>query len=76
MADSPQTLNHSAILRLTGQIDSLQEAFRKLSSAATLKDLASEFSAVVHEIFPSAGVELFFKRQGAERWQRLSVGSA
>ena len=75
MADSPQTLNHSAILRLTGQIDSLQEAFRKLSSAATLKDLASEFSAVVHEIFPSAGVELFFKRQGAERWQRLSGGS-
>lgn len=75
MADTSQSLNHSAIVRLTSQIDLLQEAFRALSTAATLKDLAGEFSKVIHGIFPSAGVELFYKRQGAERWQKLS-GSA
>lgn len=75
MANTRPTLNHSSIIRLTGQIDLLQEAFRKLSSAATLKDLASEFSAVVQGIFPTAGIDLYYKRQGAERWQKLSGGS-
>lgn len=75
MADTPQGLSHLALVRLSDQIDSLQEAFRKLSTAATLKDLAVEFSNVVQGIFPSAGIQLFYKRHGAERWQRLSGGA-
>jgi len=71
---TPQTLSHAAAERLSGQIELLQDAFRKLSSAATLRDLAGQFSGVVQEILPSSGVELFYKPQGAERWQKLSGG--
>ena len=74
MTTTPQTLSHSAIERLSGQIESLQDAFRKLSTAATLKDLAGQFSGVVKEIFPSAGTDLFYKQEAAERWQKLSGG--
>jgi serine phosphatase RsbU (regulator of sigma subunit) len=74
MTQEPKVLNGSTLERLSGHIESLQEAFRKLSSAATLKDLAGQFSAVVHEIFPSAGIDLFYKQEGAEHWQRLSTG--
>lgn len=44
--------------RLSAQIDALQEAFRKLSKAATLEDLAGRFVAVVREDCPDSLIAL------------------
>jgi len=57
--------------RLSGQIESLQEAFRKLSKAATLKDLAGQFVGVVRSMFPAADIDLMYRATPAEHWEKL-----
>ena len=59
---------------LSGQIDSLQEAFRKLTKAATLKELALQFSGVLHKNAHASTVDLFFRASRSSPWQRLIDG--
>ena len=58
--------------RLSWQIASLQESCSMLTSAATLKELATRFLAVLSRIHQSASVELFFRRAGGGNWRVLS----
>jgi len=55
-----------------GQIETLQEAFRVLSGAATTVEHASRFRAVVGEYFAGDGVD-FFRRAGG-RWEPAGEG--
>ena len=57
--------------RLAGHIESLQDAFRKLSKAATLKDLAAQFVGVVAGIFPASEIALLYRQNPSARWERL-----
>ena len=58
--------------RLTDQIGSLQEAFRRLSRAATLKDQAEQFLSVVGRYFDGDTIALFLRRSPSAVWQRLA----
>jgi len=58
--------------RLAIQIDLLQEAFRTLSTASTLKDLAGRFVAIVRRVQAGSDVCLVHRTVGSEVWQDLS----
>lgn len=58
--------------RLAGHTDLLQEGFRKLSRAATLKDLSDHFVSVVSGVFPASTIDLLHRSGQSESWQRLS----
>lgn len=58
--------------RLTDQIGSLQEAFRRLSRAATLKDQAEQFLSVVGSYFEGDTIALFVRGGPSAMWQRLA----
>ncbi len=58
--------------RLAVQIDLLQEAFRTLSTASTLKDLAGRFVAIVRRVQAGSDVCLVHRAIGSEVWQDLS----
>lgn len=58
--------------RLAVHIDSLQESFRTLSAAATLKDMAGRFVAVVHPMFPGGAISLAVRSSGEGPWQMVS----
>lgn len=61
--------------RLAIHIDSLQEGFRTLSAAATLKDMAGRFVAVVHPMFPGGEIALALRPAAGVDWQVLSGSS-
>jgi serine phosphatase RsbU (regulator of sigma subunit) len=55
--------------RLAAQIDLLQEAFRTLSTASTLKDLAGRFVAIVRRVHAGSDVCLVHRAAGSDAWQ-------
>lgn len=57
--------------RLSGHIDSLQDGFRTLSAATTVKDMAGRFLAVARPIFPGADIQLALRPAGGGDWQFL-----
>ena len=57
--------------QLSHQIESLQDGFRKLSKAATLKDLAVQFVGVVQGMFPGADIDLVYRPDKSVQWQRI-----
>ena len=62
--------------RLAGHIESLQEGFRTLSTAATLKDMAGRFIAVMTPMFPGGGITLALHTgTGAHRWHLVHGAS-
>lgn len=61
--------------RFLAQTESLQDGFRKLSRAATLKDLAAQFAAVLDEVFPNTLTRAFHLTDRAGQWQPLLPGS-
>lgn len=58
--------------RLSDQIGSLQEAFRRLSRAATLKDQAEQFLSVVGRYFEGDRISLFTRAGPVGMWQPLA----
>jgi serine phosphatase RsbU (regulator of sigma subunit) len=76
MATALQVPRDNLADRLSAQIGSLQEAFRKLSIAATLRDLAGQFIGVVRGIFPDADIDLLHRPGGTQTWQMLVDGGA
>jgi serine phosphatase RsbU (regulator of sigma subunit) len=56
------------------RIESLQEAFRKLSKVSTLRDLAGQFGAVARGMFPTFNVGVFYRSGDSSDWQPLSPG--
>jgi len=58
--------------RLTGQMGSLQEALRRLSKAATFKDLSDQFLSVTAGFFPEGEISLFRRPGNSAAWERLS----
>jgi sigma-B regulation protein RsbU (phosphoserine phosphatase) len=66
-----QESQENFINRLSAQIESLQGAFRKLSKAATLKDLAGQFIGVVRDVFPAATIDLLYRPAQSEQWQKV-----
>lgn len=62
--------------RLLVQIESLQDGFRKLSKAATLKDLADQFATVLNRVFPNTQTHVFHRTGHADHWESLQPGSA
>ncbi|MEK6755902.1 MAG: hypothetical protein AABZ02_07100 [Bacteroidota bacterium] len=61
---------------LSRQIESLQDAFRKLSKAATLKDLGSQFVDVVQRMFPAAIIDILYRPADSTQWQTVINGGA
>jgi serine phosphatase RsbU (regulator of sigma subunit) len=57
--------------QLSHQIESLQDGFQKLSKAATLKDLAVQFAGVVQGMFPAADIDLLYRPDQSEHWQKM-----
>ena len=57
--------------RLAGQIESLQEGFRKLSKAATVRELADQFTAVLSSVFPNTYIDLLHMADRSDGWQTL-----
>ncbi len=57
--------------RLLVQIESLQDGFRKLTKAATLKDLADQFATVLDRVFPNTQTYLFHRAEHSDQWQSL-----
>lgn len=55
--------------RFLAQTESLQDGFRKLSRAATLKDLATQFAAVLDGVFPNTVTRVFHLTDRAGQWQ-------
>lgn len=55
--------------RLAAQIDLLQEAFRTLSTASTLKDLTSRFIAIIRRGQPGSDVSVVHRAVDSETWQ-------
>ena len=53
---------------LTARIDMLQEGFRTLSTAATLKDLAGRFVAIVRRAHAGSDVCLLYRAVGSDAW--------
>jgi sigma-B regulation protein RsbU (phosphoserine phosphatase) len=65
-------VEHSGIRvtdRLAAQIDMLQEAFRTLSTASTLKDLAGRFIAIVRRVYAGSDVCILHRAMGSDIWQ-------
>jgi serine phosphatase RsbU (regulator of sigma subunit) len=58
--------------RLAVHIDSLQEGYRTLSGAATLKDMAGRFVAVVRPMFPGGEIVLAVRPAFGGAWQVLT----
>ncbi|HXX64882.1 MAG TPA: hypothetical protein VEO56_13875, partial [Bacteroidota bacterium] len=58
--------------RLSDQIGSLQEAFRRLSRAATLKDQAEQFLSVVGRYFEGDTIALYLRSGPSAIWQGLA----
>jgi len=58
--------------RLGTQIESLQDSFRKLSRAATVRDLAQQFAAVLGDIFSDGEIDLYFRSGSQQEWEHLS----
>ncbi len=54
--------------RLAVQIDLLQEAFRTLSTASTLKDLGGRFIAIVRRVQAGSDVCLLHRSAGSDTW--------
>ena len=42
-----------------------------LSKAATLKDLAAQFVGVVQGIFPGADIDLLYRPDQSDHWQKM-----
>ena len=68
MKASAPTGNHAH--QLLNQIESLQDGFRKLSKAATLKDLADQFASILNRIFPNTQTHVFHRVDPGEHWQK------
>jgi serine phosphatase RsbU (regulator of sigma subunit) len=62
--------------RLSADIASLQEAFRKLSKAATPADLAGKFSGVLKGIFPDCSIDVVSRPRPEGDWQVMVDGGA
>ena len=67
-------LQHSIAHRLASQMDFLQEPFRKLSKALTLKEVAEHFTAVLSRVFPKTTIDILHRANLSERWQSLHKG--
>jgi len=57
---------------LAGHIESLRGSFQKLSRAATVKDLAKQFTRVLRGIFPDSEIDLYYKSGDDGAWEHLS----
>ncbi len=76
MPASPKTSSKSNLDRLSDHIESLQAGFRKLSRAATLKDLGRQFAGVVGAMFIHKMIDLAYRPADSEKWEDLVEGSA
>src|SRR5512140_2120800 len=66
----PVEISESGVTdRLAVQIDLLQEAFRTLSTASTLKDLAGRFVAILRRVQAGSDVCLVHRTVGSDFWQ-------
>ncbi len=63
--------NNSPTTRLTKQIESLQEGFRKLSKAPTLKELAEQFTTILSRVFPDVRIDVLHMTNESEGWQTI-----
>ncbi|MGB5875047.1 MAG: PP2C family protein-serine/threonine phosphatase [Bacteroidota bacterium] len=69
--DTPNTQNGFSD-RLGTQIESLQGSFRKLSRAASVKELAQQFAAVLRDIFSDAAIDLYHRSEAEGEWEHLT----
>ncbi|RPJ25534.1 MAG: hypothetical protein EHM35_15455, partial [Planctomycetaceae bacterium] len=60
---------------LSARIESLQEGFRNLSRAATLKDLAARFTGIAGTFCPGATMDVLFRPGPSAPWEKLVDGS-
>ena len=66
----------NAAHQLAAQIEALHDEFRKLSKATTLKDLASQFAAVLSAVFPNTKIDVLHRSDRADPWRILHQGSS
>jgi serine phosphatase RsbU (regulator of sigma subunit) len=57
--------------RLAAQIESLQEGLRKLSRAATLRELTDQFTTVLSRVFPDTDIDVFHRADLSDDWQPI-----
>jgi sigma-B regulation protein RsbU (phosphoserine phosphatase) len=60
--------------QLAVQIESLHGEFRKLSKAATPKELANQFAAVLSGVFPNTRIDVLHRPGHDEQWRILHQG--
>jgi len=62
--------------QLSFQIETLQNGFKKISSAATLADLAKQSVRVLRRLFKKSKIDLAYRPQNSVEWQLLVDGKA
>ena len=67
--------DNDIVLHFATQIGSLHGELRKLSRAATAKDLANQFAAVLTGVFPHAAIDVLIRAGNAQSWQILHQDS-
>lgn len=75
MKSKSKTSSKSNLDRLSEHIGSLQAGFRKLSRAATLKDLGRMFAEVIGEMFVHSTIDLVYRTMEMGEWEILVKGS-